>query len=204
MQWHPLFAKMLRPIVQEHYDVLTNLPVGDVPRSADIVLLRRTSDRPPPFRGLLHHLTTWNIIEFKGRSVSARVHDLDLLIELGLGVTRRLNEERSREKHRPLDAAEVSFWYIANRLGDRFLHQVRSILGRLEEASPGVWRSQLLRRSLFLVDGRTVPVDRESVPIHLVGEESRAIEQALAHVLVEEAGYWQLYGPLLKALHPNI
>ena len=39
MQWHPLFAKVLRPLMQDHYDVKTNLPVGDAPRSADIVLL---------------------------------------------------------------------------------------------------------------------------------------------------------------------
>ena len=204
MLWHPVFAKLLRPLVQDHYEVLTNLPVGDVPRSADIVLVRRTSDGPPPFRGLLHHLTTWNIIEFKGRSVSARVHDLDLLIELGLGVERRLNEERARESRDTVDAEEVSFWYIANRLGGRFLGMARTLLGYLDEASPGVWRSQLLRRSLFLVDGTTVPVERESVAIHLVAKGSRATERALARVLVEESGFWELYGPLLNALHPNI
>ena len=38
MQWHPLFANMLRPVVRDYYDVETNLPVGDAPRSADIVL----------------------------------------------------------------------------------------------------------------------------------------------------------------------
>jgi hypothetical protein len=96
MQWHPLFVKMLRPLVQEHYAVETNLPVGDAPRSAHIVLVRRTSTGPLPFHGLLHHLTTWNILEFNGRSVSARLRDLDLLVELGLGVDRRLNEERIR------------------------------------------------------------------------------------------------------------
>ncbi len=56
MQWHPLFANMLRPIVQEHCEVETNVPVGDGPRAADILLVRRTSAGPPPFRGLLHHL----------------------------------------------------------------------------------------------------------------------------------------------------
>jgi hypothetical protein len=43
MRWHPLFAKMLRPIVQEHYEVETNVPVGDAPRAADILLVRRTA-----------------------------------------------------------------------------------------------------------------------------------------------------------------
>ena len=48
MQWHPLFAKMLRPLVQDYYEVQTNLPVGDAPRAADIVLVQLTSDQPPP------------------------------------------------------------------------------------------------------------------------------------------------------------
>jgi hypothetical protein len=47
MQWHPLFAKILRPLVQEHYDVQTGFPVGDAPRSADIVLVRRICDQLP-------------------------------------------------------------------------------------------------------------------------------------------------------------
>ncbi len=204
MQGHPLFAKMLRPLVQEHYEVQTNLPVGDAPRAADIVLVRRTSDRPPMFRGLLRHFTTWNIIEFKGRSVSPRIRDLDLLVELGFGIDRRLNEERTRAQQRPLDVAEVSFWYIANHLGRRFLRHARELLELVEEASPGVWRSQVLRRPLFLVDGTSVPVDRESIALHLAGEESPVIEQALARVIVEEPGFWELYGSLLGALHPNI
>lgn len=33
-QWHPLFAKLLRPLVESHFDVQTDLPVGDVPRQA--------------------------------------------------------------------------------------------------------------------------------------------------------------------------
>src|ERR1043165_5110204 len=177
MQWHPLFAKMLRPVVQDHYEVETNLPVGDAPRSADIVLVRRTSDQPPPFQSLLQHLTIWNILEFKGRSVRARIRDLDLLVELGLGVDRRLNEERIRQKQRLLSETDVSFWYIVNHLGTRFLRQARERLGSIEQASPGVWRGQLLRRSLLLIDGRAVPVDRESVALHLAGEESQAIDE---------------------------
>jgi hypothetical protein len=82
-QWHPKFADLLRPLVEQYYDVQTNVPVGDVPRAADLVLLRRKKDAPP-FRGLWRHLRTWNVIEYKGPSVSARIDDIDLLVELGL------------------------------------------------------------------------------------------------------------------------
>ncbi len=47
-QWHPLFAELLRPLLQDYYDVETNVPVGDAPREADILLLRRTSAEPTP------------------------------------------------------------------------------------------------------------------------------------------------------------
>ena len=51
MQWHPIFAQLLRPLVQDYYEVQTDVPVGDAPREADLVLLRRTSEGPPPSRG---------------------------------------------------------------------------------------------------------------------------------------------------------
>ena len=54
-------------MLQDYFDVQTNVPVGDAPREADILLLQRTRDEPTPFRGLWRHLTTWNVFEFKGR-----------------------------------------------------------------------------------------------------------------------------------------
>jgi hypothetical protein len=177
IQWHPIFAKVLRPLVHEHYDVETNVPVGDAPREADVVLLRRTGRRRPPFRGLWRHLTTWNVVEFKGRSVSARVRDLPLLVELGLGIARRLNEKRE-------SAGEP--------------------LVPLEAVMPGVWRCQLLRHLVFLVSSVAVPVEHDTTPIHLLARESPETATELARVLVEEPGLWELYGPLLHLWHPNV
>jgi hypothetical protein len=33
-QWHPIFARLLRPAVEAYYEVQTTLPVGDAPREA--------------------------------------------------------------------------------------------------------------------------------------------------------------------------
>src|SRR5690242_2614169 len=122
-QWHPVFAQLLRPAVEPAYEMQTTVPVGDAPREADFLLLRRTTSAHPPFRGLWQHLTPWNVLEYKGPSVSPRRRDVDLLIELGLGIDRRLNEDRVREGRREMPQAEVSFWYLANRLGRRFVRE---------------------------------------------------------------------------------
>jgi hypothetical protein len=89
-QWHPIFARLLRPAVDAFYDVQTTVPVGDAPREADFVLLRRTASAPPPFRGLWRCLRAWNILEFKGPAVLPRRRDVDRLIELGPRRARQL------------------------------------------------------------------------------------------------------------------
>ncbi len=65
-QWHPIFSHLLRAALQDYYDVETNVPVGDLPRSADIIVLRRASASKPPFHGLWKNLTRWNISGIQG------------------------------------------------------------------------------------------------------------------------------------------
>jgi hypothetical protein len=201
-QWHPLFAQLLRPLVESHYQVETNLPVGDAPRAADLVLLRRTAATPPPFRGLWRWLTEWNVLEFKGPSVSARVADLDLLVELGLGIHRRLNEQRRKDRRPEVERGGLSFWYLAPHLGRRFLAEARRLLGPLDELGAGVWRVRILERAVLLVSNRQVPVDRDSVPVHLLTREPADTARAVAQVLRAHQELWKLYGPWLATRNP--
>src|SRR5947209_1395812 len=108
VQWHPLFAQLLRPLLESHYEVRTNMPVGDLHREADVVLLRRTSIGALPYTGLWRWLNPWNVLEFKEPSVSARVDDLDALLEVGLGIQRHLAADDAQPRMR---RAEVSLWY---------------------------------------------------------------------------------------------
>jgi hypothetical protein len=203
-QWHPIFANLLRPLVEGHYDVQTDLPVGDVPRAADIVLLRRTSAAAPPFTGLWRWLTPWNVLEFKGPTVSARVDDLDNLVELGLGIHRRLNEERHKQHQPRVGRQAVSFWYLANHLGRRFLRSAHELLGPLESLAPGVWRVPLLHRSLVLVSGQDVAVERESLPVHLLAVESEEQLRTVAQVLGQNVDLLPAYGFWLAGAHPAL
>jgi len=201
-QWHPVFAQLLRPAVEAYYDVETTLPVGDAPREADFVLLRRTASSPPPFRGLWRHLSTWNILEFKGPTVSPRREDVDKLVELGLGIDRRLQAERVKQGKRRLGPEETSFWYLANSLGPRFLRAAEQKLGSLEPLGAGLWRCKLLQRLVLLVSSIDLPVEADSLPLHVVGREPLATERQVAQLVLEQPALQQLYGGWLATLHP--
>lgn len=200
-QWHPVFAQLLRPAVEGYYEVQTTVPVGDAPREADIVLLRRTSQATPPFRGQWRHLASWNILEFKGPTVSPRRGDIELLVELGLGIDRRLRVAcRYERRHAPLPE-DVSFWYLANQLGSRFLREAERSLGTLEMLDSGLWRCRLLRRLVFLVSSIELPVEEDSLPLHVVGREPLATERQVARLVVENSVLRQHYGAWVATLH---
>ena len=200
-QWHPIFGHLLRPVLQEYYDVQTNVPVGDLPREADIIVLRRASTKDPPFRTLWNHLTRWNILELKGRSESARIADVDLLVEVGLGIHRRLQEKEPESK---IARAEVAFWYLANHLGKRFLRDVVQLTGGLQTVSAGLWRGRILSRPLWLVSNRDVPIDLESASVRMVSEQTVEQARELADVIMASEEMWHHYGPLLIALNRNL
>ena len=204
IQWHPLFVQLLRSLVEDYYSVDTNVPVGDLPREADILLVRRAAPAPPPFQGIWRHLTEWNVLEFKGPSDDPALRDLDLLIELGLGIDRRLNEQRTRERLPLLERAQVSFWYLANHLGRRFLAEAQALFGACEALGEGLWRCRTLQRSVFLVSRDTLPVEPDTVPLHLVCQEPEQVTLQLARVLLREPGWWQRFGSYLLLFHPHL
>jgi hypothetical protein len=201
-QWHPVFAELLRPLVESHYQLESNLPVGDVPRQADFVLLRRTRAGRLPLAGLWRGLTTWNVLEFKGPTVSPRDEDLELLVELGLGIHRRLNEEQAK-RGRPGQGPEaLSLWYLANRLGRRLLAGWGRRLAEVQPQGPGVWRCLLLGRPLYLVSGADLPVEEASLPLHLIAQDLGETEAAVARLVVGRDELWERYGGWLASLHP--
>jgi hypothetical protein len=201
-QWHPVFAELLRPVVESHYEVELNMPVGDVPRQADFVLLRRRRSGPLPVAGLWRDLATWNVLEFKGPTVSPREEDLDLLVELGLGIRRRLNAERSRQGRPALGPNETALWYLANRLGRRLLRGWGRRVTGLRPHSPGIGRCSVLGHPVFLVSSRELPVEEASLPLHLVARESGETELAVANLVAASAALWDRYGGWLASLHP--
>src|SRR6266566_1636424 len=115
-QWHPLFARLLRLLLEDYYQLDTEVPVSDLPRKGDISLLRRVGAAEPPFTGLWLHLTPWNVFEFKGPTDGPEEADLELLMHVGTGITYRFNDERRQQGEAPMPSRDISFWYLAPTL----------------------------------------------------------------------------------------
>ena len=61
-----------------------------------------------------------------------------------------------------------------------------------------------LASRLLVVSRDGLPVDRESVPLHLVTVEPLEREKDLAREVAHQPGFWGLYGPWLAHLHANV
>jgi hypothetical protein len=200
-QWHPVFAELLRPLVESHFEVQTDVAVGDRPRQADVVLLRRTRAGSLASLGLWSRLTPGNALEYKGPTVSPRDEHLGALVEVGLGIHRWLNEERRKLRQPVVGPGALSFWYLANRLGRRLLAAWRGRVPGLRPDASGVWRCEVMGHLVFLVSGVELPVDESCLPLHVVGKEPPATEAAVARLVAGRADLWERYSGWLLTLH---
>ena len=204
MQWHPLFVYFLRQLVQSHFEVRTEQPVGELPRKADVVLLHKTAAGPAPFRGLWSRLTTWNVLEYKGPTVSARFDELHDLLELGLGVHRHLNELQAKAQQPAVGYAEVSFWYLVNHLGRRFLAELPTYLPDVRQVTEGIWQACVFAHPVLLVSVEDVKVERDSMALHVLAGVPEAERGIITEVLKAEPALRASYGPWLARHEPAI
>jgi hypothetical protein len=204
MQWHPIFAHLLRPLVESHFEVRTNQPVGDLPRVSDILLLHKTAAGPPPFKGLWRRLTTWNVLEYKGPTVSARFDELHDLLELGLGIHRRLNELQVKQRQPQLDYPDVSFWYLVNHLGQRFLADLPRYLPGVRQAAEGIWQAAVHGHSVLLVSVQELAVERDSLALHTLAGVPDEAKGTIVEVLKAEPALWPNYQAWLSLREPDI
>jgi hypothetical protein len=55
-----------------------------------------------------------------------------------------------------------------------------------------------------LVSTVALPVDEDSLPLHVIGKEPPEIEKAVANLVVTQPVLWQQYGSVFATLHPRI
>ncbi len=200
-QWHPLFARLLGLQLGAYYQIEPKVPVSDLPRRGDFLIVRRQDGPEPPFRGLWNNLADWNVLEFKGRSDDAEVDDLEKLAHVGTGITYRLNEERKASKLEPLANWQVSFWYIAPTLGETFLAAARTRTA-LSYETGGLWKGRCWGHPLFLLSARDAPVEEDTVPLWLI--EGDPPPRALGELVVQSEELLRCYATWLMGLQPDL
>jgi hypothetical protein len=78
------------------------------------------------------------------------------------------------------------------------------LLPGLEPVDQAIWRCIHIGRSVYLVSGADLPVDEETLPVHLASEEGRSTELAVARLIAEKEPLWKEYGGWLSTLHPAV
>jgi hypothetical protein len=200
-QWHPLFAHLLGLLLRDYYEIQTEVPVSDLPRAGDLLVLRRQGAKPP-FRGLWEHLTEWNVLEFKGPTDDAEEQDLEKLIHVGTGLCYRLNEDRGARREAPLANRQVSFWYLAPRLGETFLGHAQGNAHVVYQTG-GLWRCTVWGHPVWLVSYRDSAIEIDTIPLHLLDREPPA-PRALGELVVQQQELLSLFATWLSALQPNL
>jgi hypothetical protein len=74
----------------------------------------------------------------------------------------------------------------------------------VEEQGPGVWRCALLGRLLFLVSGIDVPVDEDSLPLHIISTEPTETGRQVVDLLASRPALWDEFSSWLATLHPAL
>jgi hypothetical protein len=200
MQWHPLFAHFLRPMLGAFYEVETERPVSDLPRRADVVVLRRTGGAPPPFTGLWSHLRPWNVLELKGPTDSPEEVDLELLMHVGTGITLAYNEERGKSRLEPMPSSQVALWYFALSLGPTFLEALQK-RAFLTYQGGGLWLGQTWGHPVLFVSYGDLPVEVDSIPLHLLRRPGDTPPPGLASLLVQQAALLPAYNSWIATAH---
>jgi hypothetical protein len=103
-----------------------------------------------------------------------------------------------------IGGAEIDFWYLANRLGRRFLKAAERDLQDFRLLGPGLWRGTVLSHPVYLVSTVDLPVDDESLPLHVLAAEPRARELEVGEYLTATAERLDTYGSVFAVFHQTV
>ncbi len=117
-------------------------------------------------------------------------------------MTYRFNEERQVQHQERLSSRQVSFWYLAPRLGETFLGHARS-RAYLEYQTGGLWRGTVWGHPVWLVAYQDVPVEEDTIPLHLLDREPAA-PRALGELVLRQEALLHRFAKWLFALQPGL
>ncbi|HIE53359.1 MAG TPA: hypothetical protein EYP85_16525, partial [Armatimonadetes bacterium] len=172
-RWHPLLAQFLRQDYGDRLIIEEEVPLGEMPLRADLLLIRRDPQvqLPYPFNWL--GVTT--LVEFKGPEEATAQEDLVKLEVYGLLYQLR---EGMRERK------DLTLWLVASQFTTDVSQSGGAQLCPLQEVGPGVTAGNLDGFPTCLVNLQRLPVTGEALPLLMVtkgAREREVMEFLLAH-----------------------
>jgi len=201
-QWDPLVAESLKLLLDEYYEIETEVPVSELPRKVDLLVIHRQKGAQPHFEGLWSHLTDWNILKYKGPNDTPHDDDLERLVHVGTGLTYKLNENLPVASPKRLPVHRVSFWYIAPSLSQPFIAEA-SRRTPLKYETGGVWSGQVWGHPIWLVSVNETPIEVDTIPLRLI-HHTPTEQKQLSKLLLSKAHELKRFAGLLYTWNPDL
>ena len=191
LYWHPFLAELLRQDYGSRLIVEEEVPLGDMPLRADLLLIRRDPavSLPFPFDGL----GPYTLVEYKSPDDTATYDDLvkleiyGLLYALREGIVAR---------------SDVTLWLVASRFHRQMSRPGGATLVGMQHLGSGVERGVLDGFPTAFIDLRTLPVEPATLPLLMVARGPQ--EQQLVEFLIDHFRAYPRHVRLLRELHADM
>src|SRR5262249_25772417 len=100
--------------------------------------------------------------------------------------------------------ADMSFWYLVQHLGRRFLADLPRYLPDVQQVAQGVWQAHVFTHPVRLVSVSDVLVERDSLLFPVLGGVPAEQRPIILDVLRAEPALWPSYGPWLAHREPAL
>ena len=191
--WHPFLAQFLRQDYGDRLIIQEEVPLGEMPPRADLILIRRDPQVKLPFP--FSHLGETTLVEYKGPGRRAGQEEL---VQLEIyGLLYQLREKR-------WDRAKLTLWLLASGFQRTISRKRGAYLRQERKVGAGVRGGRMDEFPAFLLDLTELPIERATLPLVMVSkgrQEREVVEYVIDHV-AECAAYLQplllLHAPMVK------
>jgi hypothetical protein len=191
LYWHPFLADLLRQRYGDRLVIHENVPLGDLPLEADLLLIRRDLQQALPYPFAL--LGERTLVEFKSPDESADQAALQQLETYAMLYLQRAGLGPRQG---------VTLWLVASQFARDVSQRGAAELVQQFEAGPGVIGGSVDGFPTYLVDLQEVPFTPETLPLHVVARGSQ--EQHMVEYVLDHHQEYPHELDLVQRLHPQM
>lgn len=188
LYWHPFLAELLRMDYGDRRIVEDEVPLGDMPLKADLLLIRRDLSVALPFP--FNCLGARTLVEYKSPDDVAKQESLVKLEAYGLLYC--LHEKIERRQ-------DLTLWLVASHFQKDVSRPNGAFLAGEREVGAGVHGGTVDGFPTFFIDLNRLPVLPETLPLVMVAKGPQ--ERALVEFLVDHFQQYPHHLRLLRELH---